>query len=137
MNMEIARELQINPWDGLLAAVRISAWKVADYERRLAAMQAQHGEDVDRPEQMARSLVIDSANERRHLARVSKAAVDAGVAERMVRQVEMEGAVIVQVMGAALDALNLDPDRRVLAHSVIHRELLALESPEDLLEQPG
>jgi len=137
MAQEIARELDISPWDALLAAVRISAFKVRSYEEQVARLVAQHGADCQRPGELGYAWVLLSQQERRHLLRAAKAAVDAGVAERMVRQVELEGAVIVQVLGAALDALDLDPDRRVLAHSVIHRELLALDSPEDLLEHPG
>lgn len=138
--MTLARQLDVSPWDALLAAVRISAWKVASYELRLAEVEAQHGADALKPGELGHAWVDMSLQERRHLARVAKAAVDAGVAERLIRQVELESQVIVRVLGRTLDDLmnrleaELGPDRvadlRLAAHERAHKELLALGQPE-------
>jgi hypothetical protein len=142
--MEIAGQLDISPWDALLTAVRISAFKVATYEQKIAELTGQHGLDALKPGEMAHDWVQLSFQERRHFARVAKAAVDAGVAERLVRQVEMESRIIVRVLGRTLDDLmnrletmlpeSAVADLRIEAHSVAHRELLAIEGPADLRE---
>jgi hypothetical protein len=143
--MEIAGQLDISPWDALLTAVRISAFKVATYEQKIAELTGQHGLDALKPGEMAHDWVQLSFQERRHFARVAKAAVDAGVAERLVRQVELESKIIVRVLGKTLDSLMLSlttrgfpdgmiADLRLEAHSVAHRELLAIEGPESLKE---
>jgi hypothetical protein len=62
------------------------------------------------------------------LARTAKAAVDAGVAERLVRQVELEGRLVAEVLGRTLDRLELGPEQRQEAFAFAHRELLELES---------
>ena len=76
MAQEIARELDISPWDALLAAVRISAFKVRSYEEQVAKMIAQHGADCQRPGELGYAWVLLSQQERRHLLRAAKAAVD-------------------------------------------------------------
>jgi hypothetical protein len=75
----------------------------------------------------------ESRAERMQLARVSKAAIDAGVAERLVRNVELEGKVVAEALGRTLDALavmlDLSPEMRVQAFQIAHTQLLVLESP--------
>jgi hypothetical protein len=62
------------------------------------------------------------------LARFSKMALDAGVAEKQVRIAERHGEELAKVIGAALSELNLTPEQRKLAPEVIRKHLTPLES---------
>lgn len=127
MAMDVARELNISPWEALLKSVRLSAGRVewVDAQLRDATRRNDGGESA--PE--VRMWLKESREERSHLAKVSKAAIDAGVAERLVRNVELEGKVVAEVIGRTLDALDLSPELRVRAFEVAHTQLLVLESP--------
>jgi hypothetical protein len=65
-------------------------------------------------------------SERQHLARVSKAAIDAGVSERVVAVYEQIAGSYVTVLERVLDALELSPVQRAQAAEVAQRELRAL-----------
>jgi hypothetical protein len=125
--LEIAAERQVSPWDALLLGVRLAAGRVAwvDEELRRATL-ASDGE----PSAAVRNWLKESRLERTLLARTAKAAIDAGVAERLVRQVELEGQLVAEVLGRTLDALELTAEQRQTAFAVAHRELLALESAD-------
>lgn len=66
--------------------------------------------------------------ERAHLVRVAKAAVDAGVEERQVRVAEQAGAVLAEVLRAVLDdpQLGLTAEQRGVGGQVARRHLLAV-----------
>lgn len=129
--MEVARELQVSPWDALLLGVRLAAGRVAwvDEELRRATREAEA--DDGGGSSAVRSWLKESRLERTLLARTAKAAIDAGVAERLVRQVELEGQLVAEVLGRTLDALDLSAEQRQTAFAVAHRELLALESADE------
>lgn len=136
MALDIVAELDISPWDGLLMSVRRAAGRVAWVDARLAlvAERSGPGGPDDGATDELHNWLEESRRERVILARASQMAIAAGVAERFVRQTELESAVIVRVLARTLDALGLDPDQRVEAHAVVHRELLAIGGPEDLHE---
>lgn len=127
--MTVAREENISPWDALLRATRLAANRVAWVDQRLAEVVARHDGEPFSAE--VRAALKESRNERTLLARTAKAAVDAGVAERLVRQVELEGRLVAEVLGRTLDALELSQDQRQTAFAVAHRELLELEAGPD------
>ena len=124
--MEIAREENVSPWDALLRSTRLAANRVAWVDARLAEVTARHDGEPFALE--VRQALKESRNERALLARTAKAAVDAGVAERLVRQVELEGRLVAEVLGRTLDALELTVEQRQTAFTVAHRELLELEA---------
>lgn len=126
--MTVAREEQISPWDALLRATRLAANRVSWVDQRLA--QAIAANDGDEGSQAVRGWLKESRNERNLLARTAKAAIDAGVAERLVRQVELEGRLVAEVLGRTLDALELTAEQRQVAFATAHRELLQLEASE-------
>lgn len=137
MAHEIAAELDVSPWEALLSSVRRAAGRVAYVDAKLAAVEAElrpGGSNDGGGTGELRAWLAESRKERLILARVAKAAIDAGVAERLVRQVEMESAIIVRVLARTLDALELDPDSRVRAHEVVHQQLLAITGSDDLVE---
>lgn len=145
MAQEIALELDVTPWDALLLEVRRSAARCAWLDERLNAAVRQDSTliiDPDTRDEILlpaglrpdlRVLLIESRNERRHMARVAKAAIDAGVAERLVRQIELEGRLVAEAVGAGLDALELlvtltDEQRAAAVHAASER-LLMIEKP--------
>lgn len=125
--MDVARELNITPWDALLHSVRVAAGRAAWVDAQLK--QAVQRNDGESNAGEVKSWLKESRHERMMLARISKAALDAGVAERMVRNVELEGEIVAEVIGRVLDRLELTGEQRVLAFDEAHRQLLALESP--------
>jgi hypothetical protein len=121
----------VSPWDALLLGVRLAAGRVAwvDEELRRATRLAEaDGGEAGSGTPAVRNWLKESRLERTLLARTAKAAIDAGVAERLVRQVELEGQLVAEVLGRTLDALELTAEQRQTAFAVAHRELLALES---------
>jgi nucleotide-binding universal stress UspA family protein len=124
--LEVARELNVSPWDALLKATRLAAGRVAWVDLQLD--EATRANDGDAGTPAVRNWLKESRLERTLLARTAKAAIDAGVAERLVRQVELEGRLVAEVLGRTLDALELTAEQRQTAFATAHRELLALES---------
>lgn len=150
MARSIADELNVSPWDALLTEVRRSAGRCAWLDQRLA--DAAERDDSRRELERAvsddgtpsdddgglppglRALLRESRAERRHLAVVAKGAIDAGVAERLVRQVELEGQLVAAALVAGLDALNLTADQRSAALAAAHQKLLAIEPGKGVIE---
>jgi hypothetical protein len=126
--MQVAHEENISPWDALLRATRLAANRVAWVDLQLA--EAVAASDGNQAVPAVRAWLKESRNERNLLARTAKAAIDAGVAERLVRQVELEGRLVAEVLGRTLDALELTAEQRQTAFATAHRELLALEASE-------
>jgi hypothetical protein len=125
--LDIARELNVTPWEALLKSVRVAAGRAAWVDAQLQeAVRANDGDD-NAPAVLR--WLKESRLERTLLARMAKAAVDAGVAERLVRQTELEGEIVAEVIGRVLDKLGLPPEQRVLAFDEAHRQLLALDAP--------
>lgn len=133
MALDVARELNVTPWEALLKGVRLAAGRVAwvDAQLERAVRDATTGEnDGGDPDTVAvLRWMTESRKERALMTRTAAAAVNAGVAERMVRQVELEGQIVAEVIGRVIDKLNLEPARRVAAFEEAHRQLLVLESP--------
>lgn len=125
--LDIARELNVTPWEALLKSVRVAAARAAWVDQQLADAVRRNDGEPGNPE--VRGWLKESRLERTLLARMAKSAVDAGVAERLVRQTELEGEIVAEVIGRVLDKLGLPPEQRVLAFDEAHRQLLALESP--------
>jgi hypothetical protein len=125
--MDVARELNISPWDALLKSVRVAAGRAAWVDAQLAEAVRRNDGESGNPE--VKGWLRESRDERMMLARVSKAALDAGVAERLVRNTELEGEIVAEVIGRVLDKLGLAPEQRVIAFDEAHRQLLALEAP--------
>ncbi len=71
----------------------------------------------------ARVLLKHYQQEREHLVRVSKAAIDSGVAEREVRLAEDQGRLLTEIIYAVIRSLALTPRQSVEARHVVAREL--------------
>lgn len=147
-----ARELDVSPWEALLRAVRIAAGKVAYCEWVLSQassdleLEGRFGrtEDglllhPDTGEPLGAGQVRDlswwvgkSELWTDRMARYSKMAIDAGVAERLVQQVELDGQAMGRVLTAALGELEGQVSEDVVARvrSVMRSELLAIETEQ-------
>lgn len=122
-----ARALECTPWDGLLWAVRIAAGRVAFIEQKLGT--ATCDEDLQ-PEGQLWHWVKQAEVWHDKLMRSSKLAIDAGVAERLVRQLELEAQLMLKATRLTLDELGLDDDTRQRALGIMSRNLLTLEAEE-------
>jgi hypothetical protein len=125
---DLARELDVSPWEALLLAVRLAGGAVADTEHRLHdAERADDGAERTSPE--VKYWRGESRRERTLMARTAKAAIDAGVAERIVRQAEIEGQLVAAAVVAALDMIpNLSIEHRMAALTAAQTHLFELEA---------
>lgn len=127
MALDIARELNVTPWEALLKSVKVAAARAAWVDYQLTeAVRRNDGEPANAE---VKGWLKESRLERTLLARMAKSAVDAGVAERMVRNTELEGEIVAEVIGRVLDKLGLPAEQRMLAFDEAHRQLLALDAP--------
>lgn len=139
--MELAEELNINPLEALLQQVRVAgahaSW--ADMQLR-AAIKTAEGDGAQPGEVPTESVgrwLVESRKERTLFSKISKAAVDAGVAAALVARVELESTAAAEAVLAAVDVLALSPEDRMRALSAAQDRLLAIagsaaEIPEDL-----
>lgn len=149
MAHKFAEELDVTPWEGLLKSVRIAAGKAAYTEWVIS----QAKDDLELEDRFGRSddglLIHPDTGEplgvgqfKRlgwwvqknelwvdRLARYSKMAIDAGVAEALVQVERQHAEQVAGVLNAVLLALEADLDESVLARAraVMRRELLALD----------
>jgi hypothetical protein len=140
--MELATEDNVSPWDALLLAVKRRAarvrWCDGVAEHLMASHRARCMPDSDEydpeyaalrdpevPPQEVRTWLTESRNEERIMTRAAKMAVDAGVADAMIKRVQREGQIMSDALMSALDALNLTQDQRLLALSKMHESLSA------------
>jgi hypothetical protein len=118
---EAVRELNVQPHEALLLTVRVAAGRVAGVDKELARVLAAHDGDMTHPE--VQLLLRTSRMERSLLSKTAKAAVEAGVAERLVRQVELEGQLVANALHAVLGVLPLAPEWREYALRVAQAQL--------------
>jgi len=119
----IARVLNVDSWEALTVAMnRAYAWG-AFYQAKLATVQ---DDDELRPGGAAWDWVRGAERCTELTAKYAKMALDAGVAERAVAQVELQGELIAQVLGATLHELGLDDATEVRAREIMEVTLRAL-----------
>jgi hypothetical protein len=119
-------ELQVSPWDALLAEVRRSAYRVewiqarvqqeADEEAKLLAQEhdweaskfatARSGQSRE-----LREWIKLEREERAHGAAVARGAVSAGLSERYIESVQAEARMIAGVLQRALNAADLSAEQ--------------------------
>jgi hypothetical protein len=154
MAHRFAQELNVTPWEGLLRAVRIAAGKVAytewvigtatddlELEGRFAKSEngllihPDTGELLGAGEMRNLSWWVDK-NELwvDRLARYSKAAIDSGVAERLVAAERIKAETLAKILNGVLGSLEneigLDELTLGSVRAVMRRELLALDAAE-------
>ena len=153
MAHKFAVELEVSPWEGLLKAVRIAAGRVAYIEWVLSQakddleLEDRFGTRVDDGSGGTILLHPDTGEPlgvgefRRlgwwvqqgelwtdRLAKYSKAAIDAGVAEQVVQAQRLQVTLMARPVNAALAALGLTPEQEQIARTAMRRELQAIEA---------
>ena len=123
--------MDIEPHEAILWCVRIAAGEVAFMTTMIGTI------DSDPQEQLIESYIGGRqlnlwVRERHHamerLARWSKLALDAGVAERQVRVAERYGELIARLLENVFAALKLTPAQQKAAPEIVRQQLIALES---------
>lgn len=147
-----AGELDCSPWEALLKAVRIAAKRVAytdwvlsqasndlELEGRIVRNEDGVISHPDTGEPLGAGGLKDltwwvnqNAMWVDRLAKYGKLAIDAGVAERIVQQYELEGQALGRVLSAALGELEgiVDDDAMAKVRSAMRAELLAIEAEQ-------
>lgn len=121
----ISKALNISPWDALLGQIRLLAGQVAWLTEKVGE-SAQHDDDL-LPDGQAFFWMelLEQRGER--LAKVSKMAIDAGIAERMVTMMENQATILNNAVKAAALKLNYDEQQEYELITTIAREYQAIE----------
>lgn len=130
-------ELEVSPWEALLHEVRRAAYRAAWLDQQLDAeanRAAQLEHEVETTDRWAGAAEVrrwteESRRERVHLARVTKLAIDAGLAERYVQSIEADARLITRIVGKAIGVLDLTPEQQLEVSGAL-REALREASTE-------
>lgn len=125
----IGQEVDINPIDALLWTVRISAGHIVLIQQEL--------EKVKNPTKSYEGQVLLRMynEERDRLAKTSKLAVDAGVAEKAIRLAETYGEMLARLIRGVLDELKLTAAQKAIERDVVRRHLMLMD--EGFREHPA
>lgn len=99
--------IQVDPIQALLQEVCEAAGNVAFLRQQV--------QELDAKSVASSAMVVLYNEERERLAKVAKAAVDAGIADRQVRLAEQQAMTLVHVVRVVLSRLGLPDSRRELA----------------------
>lgn len=113
--MAYADELNVTPWEALLQQVRALANQVQWLSVLIKQAESEKGPDALGPGGDAWKWVCMMEERGDRLAKVSKMAIDAGVATQLVNQVNLEAEAMYAAACAALDALGIEGPGRDLA----------------------
>lgn len=130
----------VSPWDALKIAVNRRAARVKWVDSVINTILVKHRNRCDErsaeydfeyaanhdptiPPNDVRQWLVESRNEERLLTRASKLAIDAGVADALVRRWQIEGKLMVESLVAGLDALELTQEQRLAALDAAARQL--------------
>lgn len=130
MAQEIAAEHNITPNEALLSLVRTASARAAWTDTIIANRMHDHvqdGGDPLKPPDDVLPWLRQSREERRLAATTAKQAVDAGVMVALERRLDLEGELVATALSAALDALGLDHEQRVLALGAAQQHLLGAD----------
>lgn len=128
--------VEISPQEALLQEVRRSAGHVGFLQDRLNLFDLKLGEEV--LAEAKRELLELYQKERLMLAKIAKAAVDAGIAQERVQLEREKGVKLVEVLREVFDALGLSIEQQRLLPVLVPAALRKLTEPKTVmqLEQP-
>ncbi len=126
MAFDISKELDITPWEALLLVVRKTAGRANWIDHKLEEVLRET--DGNNGSVTLFNWMKESRYERKLMMSAAVAAIQSGVEERMVRQIEMEGELVTAAAIAAIDALGLTPDQRLIALAAGLNKLKSIES---------
>lgn len=128
MGHKLAASLDVSPWDALLGEVKRSAGEVAYLDQKVA--EAPNDEALLTGGSHY-EWKRDRERQRVWLGRVSKMAIDAGVAAMLVARETAAAEQIAAVFNRTIDVLKeagLSDELESIMRSALRRELLALDS---------
>ena len=120
--VKLGAPVEMRPTEALLAMLHLASGHVAWLRGEISRL-----DDLSSSEGLA--FVALYGEERDRVAKVAKACLDAGVAERQVRLVEQYGSALASVLGAVFadPALHLRSEQRAALPEVLRRHLVAIE----------
>lgn len=130
---------EVTPWQAILGEVRRTSRMVSWLDMKVSEAPTDEALLLTHDEVDESGTVVVKAyapwvamreRERLHLIRASKMALDAGVAERLVAQVEYEGQMLATFIMGVLNApgLALTDEQMETARGIVRIKLLELES---------
>lgn len=122
----IAKIEDITPWEALLLAVKRAAAWAAFYDTKLAEAT---DDDQLRPDGSHHDWVKAAERVNDKLARYSKMAVDAGVAQLLVTRARTEGEEIARVLNTAIGNAGLDSESEVRLRAALRAALTMMDAP--------
>lgn len=122
----IANIQDISPWEALLLAVRRAAAWAAFYDTKLG--EATHDDQLA-PDGSHHHWVKAAERVNDKLARYSKMAVDAGVAQLLVSRARTEGEEIARVLNTAIGEAALDDASEQRLRTALRAALMAMDGP--------
>jgi hypothetical protein len=123
----IGGPIPVDPTTALLRCVHLAAGQVEHASQQVARVPAERTFEDTKNGARLNPWARVQAETMERLARFSKMAIDAGVAERQVELAERWGAQIATVLRQILDDLALTDEQRARAPEVVRSHLLALE----------
>ncbi len=122
----IARIEDISPWEALLLAVKRAAAWAAFYDTKLG--EATHDDQLA-PDGSHHHWVKAAERVNDKLARYSKMAVDAGVAQLLVTQARADGEELARIVNTAIGNAGLDAAAEARLRSALRDAIMAMEAP--------
>jgi hypothetical protein len=131
---EMAQEMDVEPDEAILKVVRIDYGMVEWLRNQIAYLEDGRyeevhfvGQDVDRHPELVGAIYRDELRTwLDSLAKHSKLALDAGIAERQMQILEAEAAIFATAVQGILRDLNLTGEQRAEAPAIVRRHLEAL-----------
>lgn len=125
MALTMAEEDDISPWDALLKCVRVASARVSWVDRQLAEAVERNDGEISKDIPEIRYWLAESRAERGFFLAASKNAISAGIAERMTRHAELEGALVSKAVISAVNSLDLDASQRKHALESAYASLMS------------
>jgi hypothetical protein len=135
-----AVKLNVSPWQALLDEVRSLAGQVAFLDQKIGEVARVSGDDalLSTADGVGAARWVEMRRDRGELlARVSKMAIDSGVAERLVAQVELQGELLYRAaqtgIATAVEQLKLplDAEQQLELVASIARQVVRLEEEQE------
>lgn len=123
-----AQARDTTPWQALLDEVRDLAGQVAWLNDRLMAAEKLGGADALRPDGEGWVWVVMRDQRGDRLAKTAKMAIDAGVAQYLISQVQLQGELMFKAATLAAAELALPEADQLRLVSTLARKLTELES---------
>jgi hypothetical protein len=118
------------PWQALLDELNDLAGQVAWLNQKIGVVGFVEGDDSLRPGGLTYDWVVMREERGDRLAKVAKMCIDAGVAERMVQQVELQGSLMMEAAKRAAKTLGLDEAQEFALIAGMARTVVEIEKEQ-------